>query len=111
MDIIQEIEDDEPQIKPAKPTMECEKMLDEALTYIAENSQTQAEIMRKKFFKILRILEYMPGIGTIYKNGMRKFKLGKFRYNIYYREKENEIEIVGIWHTSRGTDFVEPAEI
>jgi len=108
MDTIQEIEDDELQIKPAKPTRECEEMLDEALAYIAENSQTQAEIMRKKFFKILRILECMPGIGTIYKNGMRKILLGKFRYNIFYREKENEIEILGIWHTSRGAEFAEP---
>jgi plasmid stabilization system protein ParE len=36
--------------------------------------------------------------------------LGKFRYNIFYIVKESEIEIVGIWHTSRGMDFLEPAE-
>ena len=107
MDIMQEIEDDEPLIKPAIPTIECEEMLDEALTYIAENSQEQAEIMRKKFFKILRVLERMPELGTIYNNGLRKFKLGKFRYNIYYRIKNDHISIVGIWHTSRGTEFEE----
>jgi len=49
----------------------------------------------------------MPEIGTICQNGMRRFKLGKFRYNIYYRVKEMEIEILGIWHTSRGTEFEE----
>jgi plasmid stabilization system protein ParE len=48
----------------------------------------------------------MPGIGTKHKKGTKKIQLGKFRrYNIYYREKENEIEILGIWHTSRGTEF------
>jgi len=49
----------------------------------------------------------MPELGTIYKNGMRKFKLGKFRYNIYYRENKTTIDILGIWHTSRGTEFEE----
>jgi len=53
------------------------------------------------------VLEAMPGIGTKYKNGMRKIRLGKFRYNIYYRENENNIDILGIWHTSRGTEFEE----
>jgi plasmid stabilization system protein ParE len=61
--------------------------------------------MLSQFEEILDILKRMPGIGTKYENGMRKIRLGKFRYNIYYRELENEIEIVGIWHTSRGTDF------
>jgi len=51
----------------------------------------------------------MPGIGTRYKNGMRKANLGKFRrYNIYYKESETNIEVVGIWHTSSGTEFEEP---
>jgi plasmid stabilization system protein ParE len=80
-------------------------MLAEAMDYIEENSPKQAEIMRQQFNSILKILEIMPGMGTIYQDGMRKFPLGKFRYNIYYREKESKVEIVGIWHTSRGTDF------
>ncbi len=89
-------------------TEECEKMLREATAYIRENSPTQAKIMVKKFYQIVNLLETFPEIGTIYQNGLRKFKLGKFRYNIYYREKEKEIEIVGIWHTSRGSEFIEP---
>jgi hypothetical protein len=52
----------------------------------------------------------LPGIGTIYVNGLRKIKLDKFRYNIYYREEANYIKLVGIWHTSRGTEFIEPVE-
>jgi plasmid stabilization system protein ParE len=106
MDIIQD--DDLPKRKPARLTLECFEMLAEAINYIAVNSERQAEIMRKRFFSITRLLETMPEIGTIYQDGMRKFKLGKFRYNIYYRIKADYISIVGIWHTSRGTDFEEP---
>jgi plasmid stabilization system protein ParE len=96
--------------KPSHTTEECKEMLREAAAYIAENSPKQAEIMVKRFDKIVGLLEILPEMGTIYKNGMRKFKLGKFRYNIYYRVKKASIEIVGIWHTSRGTDFMEQEE-
>jgi plasmid stabilization system protein ParE len=96
--------------KPARVTDECDIMLREATAYIAENSPKQAEILNIRFLQILKILEVLPEIGTIYKKGMRKIKLGKFRYNIFYRIKADSIKVVGIWHTSRGTDFVEPSE-
>jgi plasmid stabilization system protein ParE len=92
--------------KPALPTLKCEEMLYEAVTYIAVNSPTQAKILFEEFDRMLEIIERMPGIGTKYKNGMRKINLGKFRrYNIFYKENETDIEILGIWHTSRGTAF------
>jgi plasmid stabilization system protein ParE len=99
------LDNDEIKIKPIIVSLECRQMLNEAFAYISENSLRQAEIMLRQFEEILDILKRMPGIGTKYENRMRKIRLGKFRYNIYYRELENEIEIVGIWHTSRGKDF------
>ncbi|MDR2579995.1 MAG: type II toxin-antitoxin system RelE/ParE family toxin [Fibromonadaceae bacterium] len=93
--------------KPAIISEECLEMLQEAIIYLKETALApdQAEIMKSQFFKMVRMLERMPGLGVIYKNGMRRFMLGKFRYQIYYKELEDEIEIVGIWHTSRGTEF------
>jgi len=94
--------------KSAFLTPRCEELLEEALTYIAVDSPRQAEIMEEQFSETRRIIERMPGIGTKYGKGMRRTGLGKFRkYNVYYREKENLIEILGIWHTSRGTEFEE----
>jgi plasmid stabilization system protein ParE len=101
-------EENELEIKPTTIAKRCEKQLDQAIEYMEQRSEKQAAIMRNQFFKITRILERMPGLGTKYKKGMRKIQLGKFRYFIYYRVKEKEIEIVGIWHTSRGMDFEEP---
>jgi plasmid stabilization system protein ParE len=97
---------DETKRKPAITTPECEDMLNEALAYSEKNySLRQTEKMHDKFYSILNRLEKMPGIGTKYENGMRKFPLGKFPYYIYYREKEDYKSIRGIWHTSRGTAF------
>jgi len=90
-------------------TPRCKEQLDEAMTYIAADSPKQAEIMAEQFSAVRKIMEIMPEIGSKYKNGMRRFLLGKFPYYIYYREKETEIEILGIWHTSRGTDFEDEA--
>jgi len=98
--------DDERKIKPAITSLECEEMLNEALAYIAKNSLEQARLMYNHFKKILKLLETQPGIGTKYFNGMRKMLLGKFPYYIYYIEQEDCIYIVGIWHTSRGTEFI-----
>jgi len=52
--------------------------------------------MNSQFFAAVRQLEVTPWIGTPYKDGMRNVKLGKFRYNIYYRENDTNIYIVGI---------------
>jgi len=93
--------------KPAIVTENCERQLDEAIIYIEENSPQQAEIMRSQFFEAIRLLERTPWIGIPYKDGMKRIKLGKFRYNIYYIELTDFISIRGIWHTSRGTEFEE----
>ncbi len=102
------MENDELTRKPSIVTPRCAQMVRKAIAYIATDSPQQAEIMKETFSKIRKSIELMPGIGTIYQNGMRKILLGKFRYNIYYREKKNIVEILGIWHTSRGTAFSEP---
>jgi plasmid stabilization system protein ParE len=82
-------------------------MLNEALRYLVKKSLKQAWIMHDQFYELLSKLERQPGLGTRYKNGMRRIMLGKFRYLIYYKETETEIEIVGIQHTSMGTEFSE----
>jgi len=95
--------------KPAIIATICKEQMDQAVKYLEDNyAPTQAALLRSEFLKIVRLLEVMPSLGTPYKKGMRKMNLGKFRrYNIYYREKEANIEILGIWHTSRGTEFEE----
>jgi len=107
MDTTSNNDEDEIKIKPAITSLVCEELLNEALGYIAKNSVEQARKMYSHFRKILKLLETQPGIGTRYLNEMRKMLLGKFPYYIYYIEQEDHIEIAGILHTSRGTDFME----
>jgi len=91
--------------KKAKPTKKCRDMVKQEATYIKKNSSTQAKIFVKEFRETVDLIETLPGMGSKAKFGMKKMLLGKFRYNVYYRENENSIDILGIWHTSRGTEF------
>ena len=81
---MQEIENDVPLRKFAIVIPECLEMLQEAIAYIAENSPVQAEIMHEQFYEKIYRIERMPGIGTIYKNGMRKMLLGKFNRHTWH---------------------------
>jgi hypothetical protein len=58
------LDNDEIKTKPAIPSLKCEIMLNEALSYLAKKSLKQAQIMHDQFYEILGILERMPGIGT-----------------------------------------------
>ena len=91
--------------KPAKVLLRCEKMLQREFLYISANSPKQAEILLEQFDETLKTIERMPTMGAIYKGKMRRMKLGKFRYYVYYRETKTAIEILGIWHTSKGSSF------
>jgi len=102
--------DNENERKHSYLTPACKIQLLEALEFMAKYSLKKAKMMYDKFFQITELLETWPEIGTLYTNGLRRFLLGRFPYFIYYREKEKNIEVVGIWHTSKGTEFVESAE-
>jgi len=80
-------------------------MLQKEFLYISADSPKQANILLEQFDETLKMIERMPKIGVAYKGKMRKIKLGKFRYYVYYKETKTAIEILGIWHTSKGTKF------
>jgi hypothetical protein len=44
-------------------------------------------------------------MGRPFKNKMRKIRMGKFRYYIYYKTTKDKVYFLGIWHTRRGTEF------
>jgi plasmid stabilization system protein ParE len=88
-------------------TRYCRRLVKEAAEYIAEDSPKQADILIDTFNERAASVCKMPGIGTPYENGMRKIRLGKFRYNIYYRVTKKEVVFLGIWSMRRGTGFEE----
>jgi plasmid stabilization system protein ParE len=83
----------------------CRIQLNKAAEYIAVDAPKQADILLDRFEETLKMIQRAPKIGMSYKKGMRRTKLGKFRYYVYYKETKTAIEILGIWHTSKGNKF------
>jgi plasmid stabilization system protein ParE len=96
--------------KPSIATPRCKRQVKNAAAYIRRTSPKEAENFLMAFLKVTASIEAMPGLGTRDMDGMRKKLLGKFRYWVFYEEQETKIDILGIWHTSRGTLFDPSAE-
>lgn len=56
----------------------------------------------------LSILREQPRIGVEVENAssedVRRFYLDRVSYWVYYRVRRDQLEILSIWHASRGTD-------
>ena len=65
--------------------------------------------IREELERISDLLAAQPHIGTLASNvtlaGVRRVYLARVRYDIYYRvmERPKQLEIVALWHASRGT--------
>ena len=59
------------------------------------------EDLRAAFGLLLR----QPGVGVKVANtklsGVRRLHLGRVRYFVYYRLKDNELVVLSVWHASR----------
>ena len=86
-------------------SIRCRMLVIKAAKYIEKDSLKEANILIDTFNEKVTSICKMPGIGVPCKNGMRKMRLGKFRYNLFYKVRKNEVFFIGIHHMSRGTDF------
>lgn len=62
--------------------------------------------VRKDLQSTLDLLLVQPDIGTLVPDasspGTRRFHLDRIRYWVYYRVRKNRLEVVSVWHSSRG---------
>ena len=76
----------------------------------AVNRPAAPGAVRKDLRAALDLLLVQPDIGTNVEQasapGVRRFHVDRIRYWVYYRVKRNRLEVVSIWHSSRGGDPV-----
>ena len=62
--------------------------------------------VRKDIGEALMLLARQPGIGVVddgsRTEGVRRLLVGRIRYFIYYRTTPDAIEVLAVWHVSRG---------
>jgi len=66
--------------------------------------------LRAELEKAFDLVTRQPEIGPLAPNvpapGVRRFHLSRVHYHLYYyyRPKEDEVEILAMWHVARGSD-------
>jgi plasmid stabilization system protein ParE len=68
------------------------------------------EAFDEELAEAFSLLSLQPGIGATVSNarapGVRRLHLARIHYHLYYRVRGGEggeVEVLSVWHTSRGT--------
>ncbi len=71
-----------------------------------ENRPAAPDAVRIDIGAALAILAQTPGIGASCAGsrtpGVRRLLVGRIRYFIYYRASQNTLDVLAVWHASRG---------
>jgi plasmid stabilization system protein ParE len=77
-----------------------------AAEWWAVNRPNAPGAVRADIGAALTLLAQQPGIGATYEGarikGVRRLLVGRIRYFIYYRVTPDALEVLTVWHTSRG---------
>ena len=77
-----------------------------AAEWWAENRPAAPGAIRIDTGEALALLAAHPGIGAAYEGaratGVRRLLVGRIRYFIYYRATQDTLEVLAVWHVSRG---------
>ena len=71
-----------------------------------ENRPAAPDAFLDELDRIFDLLLVEPAMGTLAINtrlaGVRRVTLSRVRYHVYYRLADDAIQILAVWHTSRG---------
>ena len=90
-----------------RATRRAEREIRAAAAWWRENRPAAPHAFREDLERAFELLALYPGIGAQARNprlvGMRRIHLSRLRYDLYYRVGETDIEILALWHSSRGS--------
>ena len=77
-----------------------------AAEWWAENRPAAPGAVRTDLGEALALLAQQPGLGIAYEGartkGVRRLLVGRIRYFIYYYVTPDALEVLAVWHVSRG---------
>ena len=69
--------------------------------YLAEGGPAPAELFEYEVDRALRLLVFMPELGTLAYCGTRTWPVRDFPYTLVYRIKSGDIDVIAVAHQSR----------
>jgi plasmid stabilization system protein ParE len=88
-------------------TRRAEAEISRADRWWRENRSAAPLAVREDLKGAFNLLLRQPGVGVKVGNsrlsGVRRLHLGRIRYFVYYRVKDNELVVLSVWHVMRQT--------
>ena len=89
-------------------TKRAQAQIDRAAAWWDDNRPLAPEAFEEDLSEAFSLLSVEPGIGVPVTNArtpdVKRLHLARIHYFVYYRVRGEEIQVLRIWHTSRGTD-------
>ena len=88
-------------------TRRAQAHIDRAALWWDQNRPLAPKALDEAIAEAFSLLGAEPGIGARAPNvraeDVRRVHLARVHYYLYYRVRNNQVEILAFWHTSRGT--------
>ena len=92
---------------PVKVTRRASAQIQEAATWWLLNRPAAPGALKEELDRAFNLISQQPDMGAVATNvnlhGTRRILLSRVRYYLYYRARSTRIEVVALWHSSRGT--------
>lgn len=88
-------------------TRRAAREIDRIAEWWAANRPAAPGAVRKDLEAVFALLVEQPGVGTAVPEasspGIRRFHVDRIGYWVYYRVRDERLEVISVWHSSRGT--------
>jgi plasmid stabilization system protein ParE len=85
----------------------AERHIRAAARWWLEHRPAAPSLFRDELARAFDLIIAQPGIGptdpSLGLPGVRRFHLSRIRYHLYYRHTGDVVEILALWHSSRGS--------
>jgi plasmid stabilization system protein ParE len=90
---------------PIKVLRQARRQIDQASDWWRRNRSKAPDAFREEMEKAFDLLSAQPHVGVEIADfeGVRRLHLSRIHYYLYFRPSARAIEIVALWHTSRGS--------
>jgi plasmid stabilization system protein ParE len=88
-------------------TDNAQSQISAAAAWWAEHRPAAPGAIREELDRVLDLLRVQPDIGILTRRAtlsdVRRVTLSRIRYYVYYRVVGDALQLLGFWHTSRGS--------
>jgi plasmid stabilization system protein ParE len=84
----------------------AQAQIDRAALWWDQNRPLAPEAFDEELGEAFSVLGAEPGIGApvlnVQAEGVRRLHLARIHYYLYYRVRRGQVDVLALWHTSRG---------